>query len=104
MGSLEKLRAFYDRGVRMVTLTWNFQNSIGFPNCLLKDGTKAPYGIPNTEQGLTEFGVDFVQEMERLLMFHICQMPDFMTYLSIQSSRSWQVIPMRALSVLMLGI
>lgn len=66
MGSLEKLRAFYDRGVRMITLTWNFKNSIGFPNCLLKDGTKAPYGVPNTEQGLTEFGIDFVQEMERL--------------------------------------
>ena len=68
MGSLEKLRAFYDRGVRMVTLTWNFQNSIGFPNFMIKNGTKAPYGIPNTEQGLTEFGVDFVQEMERLGM------------------------------------
>lgn len=68
MGSIEKLRAFYGRGVRMVTLTWNFQNSIGFPNCLQKDGTKAPYGIPNTEQGLTEFGIDFVQEMERLGM------------------------------------
>lgn len=68
MGSLEKLRAFYGRGVRMITLTWNFKNSIGFPNCLQKDGTKSPYGVPNTEQGLTEFGIDFVREMERLGM------------------------------------
>lgn len=68
MGSIEKLRAFYERGVRMLTLTWNFKNSIGYPNCLLPDGTKAPYGVPNTTQGLTEFGVDFVQEMERLGM------------------------------------
>ena len=31
-GSMEKLHAFYDRGVRMMTLTWNFPNEIGFPN------------------------------------------------------------------------
>ena len=68
MGSIEHLHAFYDRGVRMVTLTWNFKNSIGYPNCLLPDGTRAPYGVPNTEQGLTEFGIEFVREMEHLGM------------------------------------
>lgn len=68
MGSIEKLHEFYQRGVRMLTLTWNFKNSIGYPNCLRPDGTRAPYGVPNTEQGLTGFGIEFVQEMERLGM------------------------------------
>ena len=31
-GSLEKLQHFYDRGVRMITLTWNFENEIAYPN------------------------------------------------------------------------
>ena len=31
-GSIEKLEHFYKRGVRMMTLTWNFENSIGFGN------------------------------------------------------------------------
>lgn len=66
MGCLENLRKFYQRGVRMLTLTWNFKNSIGYPNCLKPDGTRAPYGVPNTQQGLTQFGFEFVQEMERL--------------------------------------
>ncbi len=31
-GSLEKLEALYRRGVRMLTLTWNLPNELGFPN------------------------------------------------------------------------
>ena len=31
-GSLEKLEEFYFRGVRMMTLTWNFENEIGAPS------------------------------------------------------------------------
>lgn len=68
MGSLERLRLLYEQGVRMITLTWNYNNSVGHPNACLPDGTRLAYGIPNTEYGLTEFGVDFVQEMERLGM------------------------------------
>lgn len=68
MGSMENLHTFHECGVRMITLTWNFKNSIGYPNCLLPDGTRAPYGIANTQQGLTDFGIDFVREMEQLGM------------------------------------
>lgn len=35
-GETEKLRRLYDMGVRMLTLTWNFENELGCPNL---DGT-----------------------------------------------------------------
>lgn len=31
-GDLDKLRSLYDMGVRMLTLTWNFENELGSPN------------------------------------------------------------------------
>lgn len=31
-GEMDKLRALYQMGVRMITLTWNFDNEIGHPN------------------------------------------------------------------------
>ena len=68
-GSLEKLRTFYDRGVRMVTLTWNFPNEIGWPNLERPaEGEKQDPTRPQTQKGLTEFGVCLVEEMERLGM------------------------------------
>lgn len=67
-GSLEHLRNFYRLGVRMMTLTWNYQNEIGQPNCLRPDGTRADYGVANTTGGLTPFGFDTVAEMNRLGM------------------------------------
>ena len=65
-GSLEKLREFYDRGVRMLTLTWNFPNEIGFPNFAISKDGEPDRTVPNTKDGLTEFGFLFIEEMERL--------------------------------------
>lgn len=64
------LRDFYRMGVRMMTLTWNFPNELGFPNRTLdtEDHTRPPRCIPDTENGLTETGIEFVREMERLGM------------------------------------
>lgn len=31
-GELDRLRSLYDMGVRMLTLTWNFENELGHPN------------------------------------------------------------------------
>lgn len=31
-GEINKLHSLYDMGVRMLTLTWNFENELGFPN------------------------------------------------------------------------
>ena len=63
-GELEKLRELYRWGVRMMTFTWNFPNELGWPN-LSKGGS---HYEPNTTQGLTERGKEFVAEMEALGM------------------------------------
>lgn len=48
----------------MLTLTWNFPNEIGFPNFAFR-GCKPDRTVPNTKDGLTEFGFLFLEEMER---------------------------------------
>lgn len=58
---LNKLRALYDLGVRMICLTHNLINSVGYPNYSSPDRT-----IPNVTQGLTEFGRILVKEMNTL--------------------------------------
>lgn len=97
-GELEKLRELYDMGVRMMTLTWNFDNEIGHPNfdrelrgklygsmeewrkCTpdtlpweqgrqaVQAARDACMHTPNVTGGLTEKGREFVEEMERLGM------------------------------------
>lgn len=57
-GKIEYLRIFYRLGVRLITLTWNYPNEIGFPNC------EETY----RHRGLTEFGQEVVHEMNRLGM------------------------------------
>lgn len=56
---LENVKKYYDKGVRLVTLTWNHPNAIGYPN------SKDPAIM---EKGLTDFGKEVVAEMERLGM------------------------------------
>ncbi|MDD5935097.1 MAG: dipeptidase [Clostridiales bacterium] len=67
-GSLVNLRNLYRLGVRMMTLTWNYKNEIGYPNCLTPEGVKVTYGQSNTTNGLTEFGLELVEEMNRIGM------------------------------------
>ena len=66
--SLACLRILYRLGVRMLTLTWNYPNGIGFPNVNLSKGHKPEVHIPNTKDGLTAFGIEFIEEMEDLGM------------------------------------
>lgn len=67
---LAMLRNYYRLGVRMIALTWNYPNSIGFPNVSMNDF--ADYKAvdilqkPNTVDGLTAFGKRYIAEMERL--------------------------------------
>ena len=66
-GDLACLRDFYRLGARMMTITWNFPNELGFPNG--RDESVSPArAVPDTEHGLTETGIAFVQEMERIGM------------------------------------
>lgn len=70
-GDLGKLQAFYDGGVRMMTLTWNFENELGYPNRRAESGDgerRGPVWLPDTEHGLKEMGIAFVEQMEALGM------------------------------------
>jgi len=64
LGYLRTLRKLYSMGVRMITLTWNFENELGYPNTI---AGLAGYD-PSKRYGLKEFGFQFVEEMERLGM------------------------------------
>lgn len=98
MGDLDKLHDLYEKGVRMLTLTWNYPNELGHPNLNSAEGKKVwelcrevknsspaeeAYAIrqrevqkifedyfytPNVTGGLTEKGKEFVAEMEKLGM------------------------------------
>ena len=57
-GSLEKLEHFYNRGVRMMTLTWNFENEIAYPNYVYEKPARV-----DTERGLKSFGYECINRM-----------------------------------------
>lgn len=65
-GSLEKLKEFYDHGVRMATLVWNFDNSLSTSASHYRLPKKRAYD--GSRPGLTEKGIEFVQFMEELGM------------------------------------
>ena len=62
---IQHLQHYYDLGVRMITLTWNFSNGIGYPNFSMDDSNHGYHTCDNVH-GLTEFGKAYVQECERL--------------------------------------
>ena len=62
-GNMDMLRKVYNEGVRLITLTWNYENELGYPNRVdMKTGT----AFPETERGLKNTGIEFVKEMEDL--------------------------------------
>ncbi|MDV4152433.1 dipeptidase [Clostridium sp. AL.422] len=61
-GKVERVKELYDMGIRFITLTWNFKNSIGYPNA----------GYRYKECGLTEKGKEIVLEMERVGIIPDC--------------------------------
>lgn len=65
-GDIDKLRKLYEMGVRMMTLTWNFPNELGWPN-INSDG-KVDLYAPDTTHGLTGTGKAFVECMNELGM------------------------------------
>ncbi len=54
-GKMERLAELKRRGVKMMTLTWNGENEIGF-------------GMPQPEKGLKPFGKELLHEMEKVGM------------------------------------
>lgn len=57
-GKIDNLKFFYDKGIRLITLTWNYENSIGYPH---KMQDKA-------NLGLKSFGKELVQAMNHFKM------------------------------------
>ena len=58
-GDLKRLLRMYELGVRMMTLTWNYENCIAFPN--------SPDPVLHGK-GLKDFGFEVLDEMGRLGM------------------------------------
>ena len=66
-GSLGVLRRLYELGVRMMTLTWNYDNQLAASN-VKAEGPHLWPCPPDADHGLTETGFAFLAEMERLHM------------------------------------
>lgn len=71
-GSYRNLQEVYNKGVRMITLSWNYPNGVGYPNLNLKLDEKGnilenpDFTIPNIKYGLTPWGIEMVEAMESL--------------------------------------
>lgn len=58
-GKMERVDECYDLGVRMIALTWNYENSIGYPNS----------SDPKLHMlGLKPFGIEVIRRMNELGM------------------------------------
>lgn len=71
LGDLGALRMFHRLGVRLITLTWNYENRIGHP--------QEPFGSVDAgnHRGLKEQGIAFLAEMERLgIMVDVSHLSD----------------------------
>ena len=69
-GDLTKLDTLYDAGVRMMTVTWNYDNELGHPN-RLPTGVREDFRnfyrfVPESGRGLTSVGKEAVARMEEL--------------------------------------
>lgn len=58
-GEMERLQHLYEQGIRLLTLTWNDENCIGFP------ASDTPELM---NKGLKLFGIEAIEEMNRLGM------------------------------------
>ena len=68
LGDIEKLHEFYQYGARMMTLTWNYENEIGYPAAMQKEGSAGYHAGEKRQYGIKETGLRFLSEMEQLGM------------------------------------
>lgn len=59
-GDIKRLDEMYRRGVRLITITWNNENSLGFPN------------ETSPEKGLKPFGIEALARMNELGIIADC--------------------------------
>lgn len=72
-GDLDRLKVLYDHGIRLITLTWNYENCIGYPNTVRIPGRRDVVDYPEFEsqvvnKGLKPFGFEVLERMEDLGM------------------------------------
>jgi len=78
-GKMENLDYFYNEGIRLITLTWNFPNEIGYPN---SDYT-------HKDKGLRPFGLEVVAEMnKRGMIIDVSHLSDGGFYDCIKHSKA----------------
>jgi membrane dipeptidase len=66
-GDLDKLHFFKEEGISLITLTWNYENDLGYPNFEWK----------YQDRGLKEKGIEVVEEMNRLgMMIDVSHLSD----------------------------
>lgn len=56
-GQLDRIDGLYKKGVRLITLTWNYENSLGYPNSR---------NAGEMSRGLKPFGIEAVKYMNEL--------------------------------------
>lgn len=63
----ENLEEFYNLGIRMITLTWNYPNKVGYPNLDANsiDAFDDLYRVDDAN-GLSEYGKKYIKKMEDL--------------------------------------
>lgn len=67
-GNRNRLEELYQRGVRLITLTWNYENCIGYPNSR---------NAQEMQKGLKSFGKQVVGEMnERGMLVDVSHLSD----------------------------
>lgn len=57
--NIERLVTLYKEGVRLITISWNFENTLGYPNSMTE---------PTLEKHLKPFGREVVKTMDELHM------------------------------------
>lgn len=67
-GDMQRLERLYAEGVRLMTLLWNYENCIGYPNSNDRN---------IMERGMKSFGIDVVERMNELgMMIDVSHMSD----------------------------
>ncbi len=67
-GNRNRLEELYQRGVRLITLTWNYENCIGYPNSR---------NAQEMQKGLKSFGKQMVEERnERGMLVDVSHLSD----------------------------
>lgn len=79
-GQTERLAELYDKGIRLVTLAWNYENCLGYPNS--RDDSVMI-------RGLKKFGLETVEQMNGLgMMVDVSHLSDGGFWDCIQHSKA----------------